>query len=173
MAHVFKQLLSWPNNKHYLVMYSGLFYNCWQCEICERTKGMFFECHRSAVWEMPSWLFSYKFQLFSSTDVHLRVMSCFIFCLLNLAGRILCVVRFRFFFLWYGPIVLVMPWQAFIDQPSFTFDFHLDFPFLAIKLSSVYLLFALWSSHQPYTWGYYVRLVLVNSVYHTYFMMGK
>ena len=39
MTHAFKRYLSWPNNKHYPVMYSVLFYQCWQCETCERTQG--------------------------------------------------------------------------------------------------------------------------------------
>jgi len=39
MTHAFKICLSWPNNKHYPVMYSVLFSQCWQCETCERTQG--------------------------------------------------------------------------------------------------------------------------------------
>jgi hypothetical protein len=59
-------------------------------------------------------------------------MSCSIVCLLNLAHlarRILCVVRISFFLC----DMVRLFWPAFIDQPSFTFDFHLDFPFLAIE----------------------------------------
>lgn len=107
--------------------------------------------HR-CVWETPSWLLSYKFQLFSLTEVRLRVCVAlfFVFWAWPFWPDEFCAWLGCFLVIW--PIVLVAPWPALIDQPSFTFDFQLNlffqitllysrlFTFLAIKLPSVYYL---------------------------------
>jgi hypothetical protein len=101
---------------------------------------------------MPSWLLSYKVQLFSLTELPFEGMCCLIFHLLGLvllASRNLCLVRLLFGDLAY---FFSRTWSPLIDQPSVTSGFQLKyfFPnylwhsslliFLVIKLPSVYYL---------------------------------
>ena len=51
MAYVFKRFLSWPNDKHYPIMYSGLFYHYWQHETWN-TCVVLLPQHRY-MWETP------------------------------------------------------------------------------------------------------------------------
>ena len=50
MTYVFKWLFSWPNSKHYPVMYSELFYQCWQCETCGGIQDAFFLTGETPYW---------------------------------------------------------------------------------------------------------------------------
>jgi len=53
MPHVSDFFLSWSNNKHYPVMYAGLFYHCWHGEACERTEDTF--NNTSSLVGIPMW----------------------------------------------------------------------------------------------------------------------
>ena len=77
MTYGSKRIVSWPYNKHYPVMYSGLFYHNCQWETCNQTKCAFIWCHSCALCRRRHLL--YKFQLFSLTEVRLKVCVALLF----------------------------------------------------------------------------------------------
>jgi hypothetical protein len=102
MACVSKRFVSWPNNKHYPVMYSGQFYQCWQCETCE--------LHSVCVLLMPQ----HRYTRETPSVI-----------VIPFDGMCWAWVGCGYF-LRICPIYLVASRPSLIDQPYFTFDFQLN-----------------------------------------------
>ena len=147
MWYVFKRFLSGKNNTHYTVMYSELFYHCWQCEACEGTKGAFFYCCNTDVCGrrhlgcyhinfsfFPWHRFTWGYMLFNvlpfGTDQSNLVCGFVVYC-----DFVDCIGR------------------ALVSSYRPTVDFLLSkllYFILAIHFPCISILFDLWSSHLPY-----------------------